>query len=628
MKIDKQENKEDSISNGKILIDGIGSGPNVLKSPIVYEQSDIDKDANLNTVFLECFRKFSTKTLLFDAISNSQWTGQRLLDATSRLACKLGKHLQFGPGKTVLLLCEHHDREIVMALGCFISGCAIYPHNPLDCFEEIQTICSMVPSIDLIATQSKHHKLAVKLSQVNCKAGNEIPIIWVDDKEKLNKIDDNIILMDDIIEDANLVDLEYLEMVGRDLIKARECSSYYMLTSGSTGFPKVVDNSQWGLLSNARSMCLSTQTIYDYSKPNERLLPLNGDTILAGDLPMDHGAGIGFLILSIMLGARLIILPVDDVEALCKAIGKYQINFLINGATKVFKFLKKIKEDATRGTNVIDYDLTSLRHISNVGAKINFLQLIRDVEQLLPNLRVTQSYGCTEVGHVATLPLCESCIDMQSVGWLYPGVLGIVVDSDGNQLGPNERGELHLWADSLFTKYICNAGIDAAKALADCHDSKGYYKTGDLVHYDERGRLYIHGRIKETLTLKGEWKITPAELEAVVNEHPLIEFSIVIGVPDSEVPGIDAAKAFIKLINSKSAKFMQLMEKQGNSKAKKLLLAFETKDYDFISKDIYEFAANRTAPEKHLRGGVRILEDFPKNGRLQKIDRKALKLMA
>lgn len=634
----------------------IGSGPNVLRSPIAYEPPE--EGANLSTEFLKCFRKYSNRTLIIDGPSGLKWTGAQLFDATTRIASNLSRQLNLGPNKNIALICEHSDREVIFAISCWIAGCSIYPQNPDDGLEEIKTICTMIP-VDAIATQCKHHQLVAELRK--SLPNQDIPIIWVDDQmeparsfENANNDNNNdtnsndnnnnddanykqemierdgVILLDDILHHGER-DLEFVEKIGNEMIKSRKCPGYYMLTSGSTGYPKVVEVMQWAVISSAKSMYVCCETVWTDGVANERLLPLTSDSVLAGDLPMDHGAGISFLIMTMMLGAKYVVLPIDNLDNLCNSIGQYKIDFLINGSTKIFQLLKKLKEQYPINKNNQLFDVTSLKFISSVGAKVNFEPLIRDVERLYPNMQVTQSYGLTEVSYVATLPLSEARDNIQPVGWLFPGITGIVVDSDGNQLGPNEEGELHLWADSLFSRYICRQGIDAKQVLADCHDDLGYYKTGDLVHYDERGRLFIHGRIKETLTLRHEWKILPAELEEIVNQHPLIEFTVIVGAPDPEVPGVEVPKAYVKLVGRKSEKYGKLeanASKNIDEYANKLVGYFDKKEYDAIEKDIYEFAAARTAEVKHLNGGVTILEEFPKNGRLQKINRKVLKQMA
>jgi long-chain acyl-CoA synthetase len=69
-------------------------------------------------------------------------------------------------------------------------------------------------------------------------------------------------------------------------------------------------------------------------------------------------------------------------------------------------------------------------------------------------------------------------------------------------------------------------------------DDEGYFKTGDMGRVDEDGFLFITGRIKEMLIIGGE-NVFPREIEEVLNLHPAIHDSAVIGMMDEsrgEVP--------------------------------------------------------------------------------------------
>src|SRR5262249_58597016 len=73
---------------------------------------------------------------------------------------------------------------------------------------------------------------------------------------------------------------------------------------------------------------------------------------------------------------------------------------------------------------------------------------------------------------------------------------------------------------------------------AAAFDDRGYLKTGDIGSISADGHLFITGRLKEMLIIGGE-NVFPREIEEVLNPHPSIKDSGVIGAPDSirgEVP--------------------------------------------------------------------------------------------
>ncbi len=72
---------------------------------------------------------------------------------------------------------------------------------------------------------------------------------------------------------------------------------------------------------------------------------------------------------------------------------------------------------------------------------------------------------------------------------------------------------------------------DAPEATAAAIDADGWYHTGDLASFDDRGYLRIEGRIKDMIIRGGE-NIYPREIEEVLFDHPAVAEAVVIGVPD------------------------------------------------------------------------------------------------
>jgi acyl-CoA synthetase (AMP-forming)/AMP-acid ligase II len=77
-------------------------------------------------------------------------------------------------------------------------------------------------------------------------------------------------------------------------------------------------------------------------------------------------------------------------------------------------------------------------------------------------------------------------------------------------------------------------------ATAETVDADGWLHTGDLARIDADGHLFIVGRVKELIKYNG-FQVAPAELEAVLLEHPDVADAAVIGVPDVQVGEIPTA---------------------------------------------------------------------------------------
>lgn len=607
---------------------------------------------NLASFLRDGIRRNASRTLLADAKHARKWTGAELLDKVERVATSLVRRAHLEPSQVVLTICDHTDHEMILALGVIFAGGAIYGSTPSDSFDEHKDYCRMVrPSV--IVSNSNLHQLVMKLKRDLAPQLDDTRLVWIDnplssssspddnnnqadcnnnntpDEQYYSELirEQNVILFEDLLDSER--DHSLLDEIIETKIAPKTQNVTFLLTSGSTGRPKVVPNTHeelvWAL--QAMRCCLKypvgSNDDDDAGERGEKfILPLNEDSVLAGDLPLDHGAGLNTMFLSLIAGSKLIILPSYNEDSFWQGVHEHRITTSIASTTFTYKLLTRLKQMIKSGEHK-RLDLSSFKFITCCGAKLAFQDLVREICALYPHMKIGQAYGCTEIGFISILA-AEDCRDhLDSAGHLVPGLVAKVVCPDtGKLLGANQRGQLYLSSMTKFKCYKCLPGDDPTKLFAQCHDQERiFYKTGDYVHFDDEQRIFIHGRMKDTLFLMEDWKILPIELEDVVNQHPLVEYSAVVGVPDPDLPGCDAPKAFVKLIDVRSKEFEEL--ESGGLLREKLL----ADDREFIAEDIFNFVAERTAKPKHLKGGVRILEVFPRNGLLAKIDRKILKQM-
>jgi acyl-CoA synthetase (AMP-forming)/AMP-acid ligase II len=102
-----------------------------------------------------------------------------------------------------------------------------------------------------------------------------------------------------------------------------------------------------------------------------------------------------------------------------------------------------------------------------------------------------------------------------------------IVDKSGAEVGPGERGELLLAGDVVFAGYWRNERA-SRDALVD-----GWLYTGDIAVRDEEGYYWIVDRAKDMI-ISGGINVYPAEVEAVLREHPDVDEIAVVGVADEE----------------------------------------------------------------------------------------------
>jgi fatty-acyl-CoA synthase/long-chain acyl-CoA synthetase len=106
----------------------------------------------------------------------------------------------------------------------------------------------------------------------------------------------------------------------------------------------------------------------------------------------------------------------------------------------------------------------------------------------------------------------------------------VLFDDDGNEvvgIGPDHPGQLFVKAPAVLNTYYKQED----KFQADRH--KGYQTVGDVAYRDDEGYFYICDR-KKDMIISGGMNIYPAEIEAVLDQHPDVYEATVFGIPSDE----------------------------------------------------------------------------------------------
>jgi acyl-CoA synthetase (AMP-forming)/AMP-acid ligase II len=119
-----------------------------------------------------------------------------------------------------------------------------------------------------------------------------------------------------------------------------------------------------------------------------------------------------------------------------------------------------------------------------------------------------------------------------------PGIEIRIVDAAGRVVPRGGTGELHVRGPNVMLGYY-----RAPELTAEAIDADGWFRTGDLARQDERGDLHIAGRTKE-LIIRSGFNVYPIEVESVVNQHPAVSQSAVVG---RAVAGDEEVVAFVEL---------------------------------------------------------------------------------
>lgn len=259
------------------------------------------------------------------------------------------------------------------------------------------------------------------------------------------------------------------------------------------------------------------------------------------------------------------------------------------------------------------YDLSEIWLIFHGGAAVS-QKVVQKVQEKLGEGLVIQGYAITECFALTSQNL-ESTTK-GSIGVLQRGTLGKVVDPvTGQILGPNEHGELMFKNQRVMKGYVGNE-----KATLAAFDDDGFFHSGDIGYYNDKGEWFIVDRLKELIKYCG-MKVYPAEVESVLMGHPAVRDACVVGLPDEECGELPlafivrqnevTAEEIIKYASGKNLKTNPLISKTNNC-------------FFFLSVNLEQLSS-----PQHLRGGIIFLEKMPQNNSGSgKSFRRVLKEMA
>lgn len=170
------------------------------------------------------------------------------------------------------------------------------------------------------------------------------------------------------------------------------------------------------------------------------------------------------------------------------------------------------------------HDVSSLQAVWHMSAPCPQWVKRAWIEWLGPD-KIFEAYGGTEGGGGTAITGREWLAKPGSVGKVSFGGVRIL-RPDGTEAAVGEIGDIHFPAAGKDRfRYI---GAEAKT------DASGGFSIGDMGHVDEDGYLFLADR-RSDLILRGGANVYPAEVEAALDEHPLISTSAVVGLPDDDL---------------------------------------------------------------------------------------------
>ncbi len=281
---------------------------------------------------------------------------------------------------------------------------------------------------------------------------------------------------------------------------APESDALFVFSSGTTGMPKAVRHTHAGF-------AVAVQHWRD-------ALGLTSADRMQIVTPPSHILGLLNIVMALETGAWVRLHRRFDIDQMLHHIEADRITIEMAVAPIALALAAHPKLDS--------YDLSSLRYVMWCATPVT--QSVAEAVTDKAGVNWVTAYGTSELPVLTCNSLEGARLD--TVGRAVPGVeLRVVSLVDGTQAGALEVGEIQARSGSVMAGYL----PDEATAQAFSGD---WYRTGDVGYLDAGGWLHITDRAKEMIKVRG-FQVAPAEIEAVLHGHPLVDDCAVFGVDDA-----------------------------------------------------------------------------------------------
>jgi thioesterase domain-containing protein/acyl-CoA synthetase (AMP-forming)/AMP-acid ligase II/acyl carrier protein len=420
-------------------------------------------------------------------------TYSELLQAVEALSRRIAAAVP--PGHAVGILQANSAWHAVAMLACMAAGRPSVPLNLRDPGPRINEIVAAGRLSAIIGAESA------------CHAGLPQDVQWID-------VADNDPPADSLTRAA-------------PLSVSVDAPAIVLYTSGSTGHPKGIVNSQ-------RSLLARVQQYVDacHVSAEDVFFPLTGLATIAGCREA---------LAALLTGATLCLVEIEAVGL--RAVRSQMHTEGVTITYLVPALLRALMADAPTDA------FKSLRVARIGGEKVSWTDVSLLRRAVSKDCLIQVGYSSTETtGSQWFLPpdWPEEGATVP-VGWLLPGIAFAIVGEEGTPVQPGESGELVIKSPYVQLGQWENGAVVSEETDPD-DPSLRIFATGDLVQMDDTGLLRIIGRKGRQLKINGR-RVEPAELERVLRSAPFVADAVAMATAGNEliafaVPRSSAGAAF------------------------------------------------------------------------------------
>ncbi len=443
--------------------------------------------------------RFPEKAVLIDAHGSLAY--RELLDQVDRMAGFLEQDLRVRSGDRVILYMQN-CREFVIAYYAILRiGAVVVPVNPMNKRAELGhyradsqakvAFCGKENLEELLAMEGAKELAAVVVARGQSMDGSPMERASSSSPAPVHDFQSSIAAAHAT---ASLAakDVEQLAVI--------------LYSSGTTGSPK-------GCMHTHRSMMASTNSVAHW-------MGMQSETVVLAALPFFHITGMqNMMNTPIYVGGTLVLLQRWNRDAAAELIARCKVTHWNMMPTMLIDFLAS--------PHLNTYDLRSLRRLGGGGAGMP--QAVGERIKALIGLDFLEGYGLSEGMPFTGNPAAHfkrQCLGVP----LFNTDVRILEPDSLRELPQGEVGEIVVCSDKTFKGYWSNEAA-TRDAFVDLHGSR-FFRTGDLGYMDGEGYFFIVDRLKRMVNAAG-YKVWPAEVEALLHEHPDVREACVIAASDS-----------------------------------------------------------------------------------------------
>jgi long-chain acyl-CoA synthetase len=295
-----------------------------------------------------------------------------------------------------------------------------------------------------------------------------------------------------------------------------------LYTGGTTKFPKGVPFTHDLFLQSAEEQIHMSDLLFPAT-----------DNVIMGNAPLFHILGQTCSLATILAGGTLILQPRINLDATFDAIRRYRAKTMI-GVPALYRMI--LEHD-----RIDQYDLSSLEYCFSGGDVLPVEVGKRWKDRF--GKSIFQGYGATETcGGVSMCPVDQDN-PHKSVGKILPSKKIRIVDPTSLEpVATGDPGELLVSSRHMVNTYL-NKPEETREAFVEL-DGEMWYRTADIMSLDEDGNLFFVDRTVDTIKHKG-YRVSASEIESVLQEHPAVIATCVVGLPDEKVG--ERIKAYVVL---------------------------------------------------------------------------------